>query len=69
MAQTLPESYRQKDTIHTSASTYTAVNGDQIINKHIREWYWYSQLLLTLPASPAIGNEVHFIDSGNSFCI
>ena len=51
---------------YTVPGAYTAVNNDQLLvdtsGGGIR-----SSVTVTLPASPAIGNEVTFIDSGNNF--
>ena len=46
----------------TTTTAYTAVNGDQIFVDTSS-----SAVTITLPASPAVGNEVHFIDSKLSF--
>jgi len=51
---------------YTPSATYTAVNGDQILVNTSGSGIG-SPVTINLPASPAIGNEVHFIDSGNSF--
>ena len=45
---------------------YTAVDGDQLLIDTSGGGI-SSSVTVTLPASPAIGNEVHFIDSGNNF--
>ena len=53
---------------YTVSSAYTAVNGDQLlINTSGSGGGLNAPVTVTLPASPAIGNEVTFIDSGNSF--
>ena len=53
---------------YTVPSAYTAVNGDQLlINTSGSGGGLNAPVTVTLPASPAIGNEVTFIDSGNSF--
>ena len=46
----------------TTTSAYTAVNGDQILVDTAA-----AAVTITLPSSPAIGNEVHFVDSKMSF--
>ena len=51
---------------YTPPSTYTAVNGDQLLINTSGSGIG-SPVTINLPASPAIGNEVHFIDSGNAF--
>jgi hypothetical protein len=51
---------------YTPSATYTAVNGDQILVNTSGSGIG-TPVTINLPASPAIGNEVHFIDSGNSF--
>ena len=51
---------------YTPPSTYTAVNGDQLLINTSGSGIG-TPVTINLPASPAIGNEVHFIDSGNSF--
>ena len=51
---------------YTPSTTYTAVNGDQILVNTSGSGIG-SPVTINLPASPAIGNEVHFIDSGNNF--
>ena len=51
---------------YTPPSTYTAVNGDQLLINTSGSGIG-TGVTITLPASPAIGNEVHFIDSGNAF--
>ena len=50
---------------YTPSANYTAVNGDQILVDTSGGGIG-SAVTITLPASPAIGNEVHFIDSGNN---
>jgi hypothetical protein len=45
---------------NTITSAYTAVAGDQIFANTTS-----SAFTITLPASPAVGDEVTFIDSGN----
>jgi hypothetical protein len=51
---------------YTPPSTYTAVNGDQLLINTSGSGIG-TPVTINLPASPAIGNEVHFIDSGNGF--
>ena len=51
---------------YTPPSTYTAVNGDQLLINTSGGGIG-TAVTINLPASPAIGNEVHFIDSGNAF--
>jgi len=51
---------------YTPPSTYTAVNGDQLLVNTSGSGIG-TGVTITLPASPVIGNEVHFIDSGNAF--
>ena len=51
---------------YTPSATYTAVNGDQLLINTSGSGIG-TPVTINLPASPAIGNEVHFIDSGNSF--
>jgi hypothetical protein len=51
---------------YTPSATYTAVNGDQLLVNTSGSGIG-TGVTITLPASPAIGNEVHFIDSGNAF--
>jgi len=46
----------------TTTTAYTAVNGDQIFVDTSS-----TAVTITLPASPAVGNEVHFIDSKLNF--
>jgi len=53
---------------YTIPAAYTAVNGDQLlINTTGTGGGLNAPVTITLPASPAIGNEVTFIDSGNGF--
>ena len=53
---------------YTIPAAYTAVNGDQLlINTTGTGGGLNAPITITLPASPAIGNEVTFIDSGNGF--
>jgi hypothetical protein len=51
---------------YTPPSTYTAVNGDQLLINTSGSGIG-TAVTINLPASPAVGNEVHFIDSGNAF--
>ena len=50
---------------YTPSANYTAVNGDQVLVDTSGGGIG-SPVTITLPASPAIGNEVHFVDSGNN---
>ena len=50
---------------YTPSANYTAVNGDQVLVDTSGGGIG-SPVTITLPASPAIGNEVHFIDSGSN---
>lgn len=50
---------------YTPSANYTAVNGDQILVDTSGGGIG-APVTITLPASPAIGNEVHFIDSGSN---
>jgi len=49
----------------TPASNYTAVNGDQLLINTSGSGI-SAPVTITLPASPSIGDEIHFIDSGNN---
>ena len=51
---------------YTVPGAYTAVNNDQLLIDTSGAGI-SSSVTVTLPASPAIGNEVTFIDSGNNF--
>lgn len=51
---------------YTVPGAYTAVDGDQLLVNTSSSGL-NSSVTITLPVSPAIGNEVHFIDSGNFF--
>ena len=51
---------------YTPPSTYTAVNGDQLLINTSGSGIG-TAVTINLPTSPAIGNEVTFIDSGNAF--
>jgi hypothetical protein len=50
---------------YTPSANYTAVNGDQVLVDTSGGGIG-SPVTITLPASPSVGNEVHFIDSGNN---
>ena len=50
---------------YTPSSNYTAVNGDQVLVDTSGGGIG-APVTITLPASPAVGNEVHFVDSGNN---
>ena len=50
---------------YTPSATYTTVNGDQVLIDTSGGGIG-TPITINLPASPAIGNEVHFIDSGNN---
>ena len=50
---------------YTPSANYTAVNGDQVLVDTSGGGIG-SPVTITLPASPAVGNEVHFVDSGNN---
>ena len=50
---------------YTPSSTYTAVNGDQILVDTSGSGIG-APVTINLPASPSVGDEVHFIDSGNN---
>ena len=49
---------------YTVPSAYTAVDGDQLL-VNTSATGLNAAVTITLPLSPSIGNEVHFIDSGN----
>ena len=49
----------------TPAGDYTAVNGDQVLVDTSGGGIG-APVTINLPASPSVGNEVHFIDSGNN---
>src|SRR6056300_1172185 len=49
----------------TPGATYTTVNGDQILVDTSGGGIG-APVTINLPASPSIGDEVHFIDSGNN---
>ena len=51
---------------YTPTATYTTVNGDQVLIDTSGSGI-NGPITINLPASPAIGNEVTFIDSGNNF--
>ena len=50
---------------YTPSTTYTTVNGDQVLIDTSGGGIG-TAITINLPASPAIGNEVTFIDSGNN---
>ena len=50
---------------YTPSTTYTTVNGDQILVESSGGGIG-TAITINLPASPSIGNEVHFIDSGRN---
>ena len=50
---------------YTPSATYTTVNGDQVLVDTSGSGI-SAAVTINLPASPAIGNEVTFIDSGNN---
>jgi len=50
---------------YTPSATYTTVNGDQVLIDTSGGGIG-APVTINLPASPSIGNEVHFIDSGNN---
>jgi len=50
---------------YTPSATYTTVNGDQVLIDTSGSGIG-TAITINLPASPAIGNEVTFIDSGNN---
>jgi hypothetical protein len=56
---------RQKG-YYTPTTAYTAVDGDQLLIDTSGSGIG-SAITITLPASPTVGSEVHFIDSGNNF--
>jgi len=49
----------------TPGATYTAVNGDQVLVNTSGSGIG-APVTIDLPASPTVGDEVHFIDSGNN---
>ena len=49
----------------TPGATYTAVNGDQVLVDTSGSGIG-APVTINLPASPSVGHEVHFIDSGNN---
>ena len=55
---------RQKGYV-TPGATYTTVNGDQVLVDTSGGGIG-SPVTINLPASPSVGDEVHFIDSGNN---
>jgi hypothetical protein len=60
----LQVNYKLKD-ISTPGATYTTVNGDQVLVNTSGSGIG-APVTINLPASPAIGNEITFIDSGNA---
>ena len=60
MEQILQVNYKLKDTITPGATIHT-VNGDQVLVDTSGSGIG-APVTINLPASPAIGNEVHFID-------
>ena len=50
---------------YTPSANYTAVNGDQVLVDTSGGGIG-APVTITLPASPSVGNEVHFIDSGSN---
>jgi len=50
----------------TPGATYTTVNGDQVLVDTSGGGIG-APVTINLPASPSVGDEVHFIDSGNNF--
>jgi hypothetical protein len=57
---------REKGYYTVPGTTYTAVKDDQLLID-TSSGQINAPCTVTLPASPAIGDEVHFIDSGNFF--
>ena len=55
----------QKKGYYTPSANYTAVNGDQVLVDTSGGGIG-APVMITLPSSPAIGNEVTIIDSGNN---
>ena len=55
----------QKKGYYTPSANYTAVNGDQVLVDTSGSGIG-APVTINLPASPAIGNEVTIIDSGNN---
>ena len=49
----------------TPGATYTTVNGDQVLVNTSGSGIG-APVTINLPASPSVGNEVHFIDSGSN---
>jgi hypothetical protein len=49
----------------TPSATYTAVNGDQVLVDTSGSGIG-APVTINLPTSPSVGDEVHFIDSGNN---
>ena len=57
---------RQKGYYTVPTASYTAVAGDQLLINTSGSGLGVPATII-LPASPSIGDEVHFIDSGNAF--
>ena len=58
---------REKGYYTVPATTYTAVNGDQLlINTSSNDSGVGSPITITMPSSPSVGDEVTFVDSGNN---
>ena len=58
---------RTKGYYTVPSTTYTAVKDDQLlINTSSNDSGVGSPITVTMPSSPAVGDEVHFIDSGNN---
>ena len=55
----------QKKGYYTPSANYTAVNGDQVLVDTSGSGIG-APVTINLPASPSVGDEVHFIDSGNN---
>jgi hypothetical protein len=55
----------QKKGYITPSATYTTVNGDQVLVDTSGGGIG-APVTINLPASPSVGDEVHFIDSGNN---
>ena len=57
---------REKGYYTVPTTTYTAVNGDQLL-VDTSSGQINAPCTITMPSSPSVGNEIHFIDSGNFF--
>jgi len=55
----------QKKGYYTPSANYTAVNGDQVLVDTSGGGIG-APVTINLPASPSVGDEVHFIDTGNN---